>query len=201
MTVRWLALGTSERLLECGVEGWQGQGLTLPPSLFPSCCQFPGSPVSNRGLLTCEVGPAGVLGGLWHWMWLTATEMCPPRLSRFPGTFVGTTEPASPPLSSTSPTTTAATMPVEPSVAGLAPPGEAALCLEEVAPPASGTRKARVLYDYEAADSSELALLADEVGLGATRVAAKGWLTTPGQWDWERWARRPDTSLRVFESL
>ncbi|XP_006834913.1 PREDICTED: endophilin-B2 isoform X1 [Chrysochloris asiatica] len=81
----------------------------------------------------------------------------------FPGTFVGTTEPASPPLSSTSPTTTAATMPVVPSVAGLAPPAEAALCLEEVAPPASGTRKARVLYDYEAADSSELALLADEL--------------------------------------
>ncbi|XP_036712065.1 endophilin-B2 isoform X11 [Balaenoptera musculus] len=81
----------------------------------------------------------------------------------FPGTFVGTTEPASPPLSSTSPTTAAATMPVGPSVAGLAPPGEAALCLEEVAPPASGTRKARVLYDYEAADSSELALLADEL--------------------------------------
>nr|XP_031306507.1 endophilin-B2 isoform X6 [Camelus dromedarius] len=81
----------------------------------------------------------------------------------FPGTFVGTTEPASPPLSSTSPTTTAATMPVGPSVAGLAPPGEAALRLEEVAPPASGTRKARVLYDYEAADSSELALLADEL--------------------------------------
>ncbi|XP_070107675.1 endophilin-B2 isoform X1 [Equus przewalskii] len=81
----------------------------------------------------------------------------------FPGTFVGTTEPTSPPLSSTSPTTTAATMPVGPSVAGLGPPGEAALCLEEVAPPASGTRKARVLYDYEAADSSELALLADEL--------------------------------------
>ncbi|KAF5922125.1 hypothetical protein HPG69_017903 [Diceros bicornis minor] len=85
------------------------------------------------------------------------------QLGRFPGTFVGTTEPASPPLSSTSPTTTAATMPVGPSVAGLAPAGEAALCLEEVAPPASGTRKARVLYDYEAADSSELALLADEL--------------------------------------
>ncbi|XP_069913893.1 endophilin-B2 isoform X6 [Oryctolagus cuniculus] len=85
------------------------------------------------------------------------------QLGRFPGTFVGTTEPASPPLSSTSPTTAAATMPVVPSVAGLAPPGEAALCLEEVAPPASGTRKARVLYDYEAADSSELALLADEL--------------------------------------
>lgn len=186
MTVRWLALGTSERLVKCRVEGWQGQGLTFPPSLFPSCCQLPGSPVSNRGLLTCAVGPAGVLGGTWHWMWPTATEMCPPRLSRFPGTFVGTTEPASPPLSSTSPTTTAATMPVEPSVAGLAPPGEAALCLEEVAPPASGTRKARVLYDYEAADSSELALLADEVGLGATRVAVEGWLPTPGKRVWER---------------
>ncbi|XP_054583341.1 endophilin-B2 isoform X3 [Eptesicus fuscus] len=87
----------------------------------------------------------------------------PGSQAQFPGTFVGTTEPASPPLSSTSPTTTAATMPMEPSVAGQAPPGEAALCLEEVAPPASGTRKARVLYDYEAADSSELALLADEL--------------------------------------
>ncbi|XP_006983482.2 endophilin-B2 isoform X2 [Peromyscus maniculatus bairdii] len=85
------------------------------------------------------------------------------QLGRFPGTFVGTTEPASPPLSSTSPTTTAATMSVAPTGAGLAPPEETALCLEEVAPPASGTRKARVLYDYEAADSSELALLADEL--------------------------------------
>lgn len=85
------------------------------------------------------------------------------QLGRFPGTFVGTTEPVSPPLSSTSPTTTAATMPVVPTGTGLAPPEEAALCLEEVAPPASGTRKARVLYDYEAADSSELALLADEL--------------------------------------
>ncbi|KAM6183815.1 endophilin-B2 isoform 1-T1 [Erethizon dorsatum] len=85
------------------------------------------------------------------------------QLGRFPGTFVGTTEPTSPPLSTTSPTTAAATMPVVPTVAGLATPGEAALCLEEVAPPASGTRKARVLYDYEAADSSELALLADEL--------------------------------------
>uniref|UniRef100_A0A8C0LIB7 Endophilin-B2 n=1 Tax=Canis lupus dingo TaxID=286419 RepID=A0A8C0LIB7_CANLU len=84
------------------------------------------------------------------------------QLGRFPGTFVGTTEPVSPPLSSTSPTTAVATMPVGPSVAGLAPPGEPALHLE-VTPPASGTRKARVLYDYEAADSSELALLADEL--------------------------------------
>lgn len=99
-------------------------------------------------------------------------------LPRFPGTFVGTTEPVSPPLSSTSPTTAVATMPVGPSVAGLAPPGEAALRLE-VTPPASGTRKARVLYDYEAADSSELALLADEVGPEPWGVMAKGGLGAP----------------------
>ncbi|XP_038600934.1 endophilin-B2 isoform X4 [Tachyglossus aculeatus] len=81
---------------------------------------------------------------------------------RLPGTFVGNPEPPSPPLSGTSlPTAAAAaaaTIPVVP--AG----GEAAaLSLADVAPPASGTRKARVLYDYEAADSSELALLADEL--------------------------------------
>nr|XP_017212794.1 endophilin-B2 isoform X4 [Danio rerio] len=37
------------------------------------------------------------------------------------------------------------------------------LQIEEVQPPASGTRKARVLYDYTAADSSELSLRADEL--------------------------------------
>lgn len=37
------------------------------------------------------------------------------------------------------------------------------LKIEEVQAPATGTRKARVLYDYDAADSSELSLLADEV--------------------------------------
>ncbi|XP_005949776.1 endophilin-B2 isoform X4 [Haplochromis burtoni] len=37
------------------------------------------------------------------------------------------------------------------------------LKIEEVQPPATGTRKARVLYDYDAADSSELSLLADEL--------------------------------------
>ncbi|XP_038600944.1 endophilin-B2 isoform X12 [Tachyglossus aculeatus] len=84
------------------------------------------------------------------------------QLGRLPGTFVGNPEPPSPPLSGTSlPTAAAAaaaTIPVVP--AG----GEAAaLSLADVAPPASGTRKARVLYDYEAADSSELALLADEL--------------------------------------
>ncbi|XP_053727750.1 endophilin-B2-like isoform X2 [Synchiropus splendidus] len=37
------------------------------------------------------------------------------------------------------------------------------LKIEEVQAPASGTRKAKVLYDYDAADSSELSLLADEL--------------------------------------
>ncbi|XP_072488743.1 endophilin-B2 isoform X7 [Notamacropus eugenii] len=84
------------------------------------------------------------------------------QLGRFPGTFVGNTEPASSPLSGASLATAAATIPVVPTVAGI-PATEAALSLDDVAPPASGTRKARVLYDYEAADSSELALLADEL--------------------------------------
>ncbi|XP_044519942.1 endophilin-B2 isoform X3 [Gracilinanus agilis] len=85
------------------------------------------------------------------------------QLGRFPGTFVGNTEPASSPLSSASLATAAATIPVVPTVAGIPSTGEAAISLDDVAPPASGTRKARVLYDYEAADSSELALLADEL--------------------------------------
>ncbi|KAI4888954.1 hypothetical protein NFI96_028470, partial [Prochilodus magdalenae] len=42
-------------------------------------------------------------------------------------------------------------------------PETEALQIEEVQPPASGTRKAKVLYDYDAADTSELSLLADEV--------------------------------------
>ncbi|XP_074526040.1 endophilin-B2-like isoform X2 [Halichoeres trimaculatus] len=37
------------------------------------------------------------------------------------------------------------------------------LKIEEVQGPATGTRKAKVLYDYDAADSSELSLLADEL--------------------------------------
>ncbi|XP_040897906.1 endophilin-B2-like isoform X2 [Toxotes jaculatrix] len=37
------------------------------------------------------------------------------------------------------------------------------LKIEEVQAPATGTRKAKVLYDYDAADSSELSLLADEI--------------------------------------
>ncbi|CAN9512782.1 unnamed protein product [Ophioblennius macclurei] len=43
-------------------------------------------------------------------------------------------------------------------------PGEVdTLKIEEVQAPATGTRKAKVLYDYDAADSSELSLLADEL--------------------------------------
>uniref|UniRef100_A0A671R407 Endophilin-B2-like n=1 Tax=Sinocyclocheilus anshuiensis TaxID=1608454 RepID=A0A671R407_9TELE len=37
------------------------------------------------------------------------------------------------------------------------------LKIEEVKPAATGTRKAKVLYDYDAADTSELSLLADEL--------------------------------------
>ncbi|XP_062310827.1 endophilin-B2a isoform X1 [Osmerus eperlanus] len=37
------------------------------------------------------------------------------------------------------------------------------LKIEEVQAPATGTRKAKVLYDYDAADTSELSLLADEL--------------------------------------
>ncbi|KAH0615431.1 hypothetical protein JD844_004642 [Phrynosoma platyrhinos] len=96
------------------------------------------------------------------------------QLGRLPGTFVGNAESASPPPATTSPTAMAAvatgpavpTIPVVPTAVGA--PGSApaveALNPSDVKPPASGTRKARVLYDYEAADSSELSLLSDEVG-------------------------------------
>uniref|UniRef100_A0A8C2YWB9 Endophilin-B1 n=1 Tax=Cyclopterus lumpus TaxID=8103 RepID=A0A8C2YWB9_CYCLU len=47
---------------------------------------------------------------------------------------------------------------------GLSSPVETdTLKIEEVQAPATGTRKAKVLYDYDAADSSELSLLADEL--------------------------------------
>ncbi|XP_050930889.1 endophilin-B2 isoform X5 [Lates calcarifer] len=46
------------------------------------------------------------------------------------------------------------------------------LKIEEVQAPATGTRKAKVLYDYDAADSSELSLLADEVS------SSPPWLNT-----------------------
>lgn len=42
-------------------------------------------------------------------------------------------------------------------------PRPGALAVEQTQPPVTGTRKAKVLYDYDAHDSSELSLLADEV--------------------------------------
>ncbi|RMB93435.1 hypothetical protein DUI87_30131 [Hirundo rustica rustica] len=56
------------------------------------------------------------------------------------------------------------TIPVVPTIVGVPNTvAEGVLNPNEVKPPASGTRRARVLYDYEAADSTELALLADEM--------------------------------------
>ncbi|XP_059406661.1 endophilin-B2-like isoform X8 [Carassius carassius] len=56
---------------------------------------------------------------------------------------------------------------------GASPPGRppnpsnalesSTLKIDEVKPPSTGTRKAKVLYDYDAADTSELSLLADEL--------------------------------------
>ncbi|XP_010287575.1 PREDICTED: endophilin-B2, partial [Phaethon lepturus] len=93
------------------------------------------------------------------------------QLGRFSGTFVGNAESTSPPPAATSPPAVAAatlpavpTIPVVPTIAGVPNTvAESVLNPNEVKPPASGTRKARVLYDYEAADSTELALLADEM--------------------------------------
>ncbi|XP_076211217.1 endophilin-B2 isoform X6 [Aptenodytes patagonicus] len=93
------------------------------------------------------------------------------QLGRFSGTFVGNAESTSPPPAATSlPAVAAATLPavptipVVPTIVGVPNTmAESVLNPNEVKPPASGTRKARVLYDYEAADSTELALLADEM--------------------------------------
>ncbi|XP_075572539.1 endophilin-B2 isoform X4 [Pelecanus crispus] len=93
------------------------------------------------------------------------------QLGRFSGTFVGNTESTSPPPAATSPPAVATatlpavpTIPVVPTIVGVPNTvAEGVLNPNEVKPPASGTRKARVLYDYEAADSTELALLADEM--------------------------------------
>ncbi|XP_068012145.1 endophilin-B2 isoform X3 [Melanerpes formicivorus] len=89
----------------------------------------------------------------------------------FSGTFLGnadSTSPlpatASPPAAAAGPLPAVPTIPVVPTLAGVpSTVAESVLNPSEVQPPASGTRKARVLYDYEAADSSELALLADEL--------------------------------------
>ncbi|KAL8174768.1 UNVERIFIED_CONTAM: Endophilin-B2 [Gekko kuhli] len=94
------------------------------------------------------------------------------QLGRLPGTFVGNVESTSPPPATASPTALAAatgptvpTIPVVPTVVGApnSAPTVEGLNPSDVKPPASGTRKARVLYDYQAADSSELSLLADEM--------------------------------------
>ncbi|KAM4647413.1 endophilin-B2 isoform 4-T4 [Amazona ochrocephala] len=89
----------------------------------------------------------------------------------FSGTFVGNAESTSPPAAAASPPAGAAaalpavpTIPVVPTIVGVpSAVAEGVLNPNEVKPPTSGTRKARVLYDYEAADSTELALLADEM--------------------------------------
>ncbi|XP_032905027.1 endophilin-B2 isoform X7 [Amblyraja radiata] len=78
----------------------------------------------------------------------------------FPGAFVGETNTQVPP-SGVSPS--AATIPVVPAVVGPCNPSAPSMTFTEVSPPSTGTRKARVLYDYDAADSSELELLADEL--------------------------------------
>ncbi|XP_049324520.1 endophilin-B2b isoform X2 [Astyanax mexicanus] len=82
------------------------------------------------------------------------------ELSRFPNAFAGnpstsglTAGPS--PLSGTS----APARPPPPSSSLESVP----LKIEEVKPPATGTRKAKVLYDYDAADTSELSLFADEL--------------------------------------
>ncbi|MGH0172289.1 UNVERIFIED_CONTAM: hypothetical protein FKN15_063022 [Acipenser sinensis] len=80
-----------------------------------------------------------------------------PSSLRFPNTFVNTNPTPVPGGSSPS---SAATLPVQPSSSPL---DTGTLSIEEVQPPATGTRKAKVLYDYDAADTSELSLLADEL--------------------------------------
>ncbi|XP_058015217.1 endophilin-B2 isoform X3 [Ahaetulla prasina] len=94
------------------------------------------------------------------------------RGEMLPGTFVGNAESTSPPPNAASPTAMVAatgpavpTLPVVPTIAGApnSAPVVEALNPSEVKPPSSGTRKARVLYDYDAADSSELSLLSDEM--------------------------------------
>ncbi|XP_063000673.1 endophilin-B2 isoform X5 [Elgaria multicarinata webbii] len=94
------------------------------------------------------------------------------QLGRLPGTFVGNAESTSPPPITGSPTAAAAApgpavpvIPVVPTIVGApnSAPAVEALNPGDVKPTASGTRKARVLYDYEAADSNELSLFSDEM--------------------------------------
>ncbi|XP_067868259.1 endophilin-B2-like isoform X3 [Heterodontus francisci] len=78
----------------------------------------------------------------------------------FPGAFMGNTDTPSAP---TGVSPSAATIPVVPSLVGPCNPTTSSVAFTEVSPASSGTRKARVLYDYDAADSSELELRADEL--------------------------------------
>ncbi|XP_053329845.1 endophilin-B2 isoform X3 [Spea bombifrons] len=80
------------------------------------------------------------------------------RSEGFPATLVVNADSTPPPLSTSPPP---ATLPVLQAVSPN--PGDGTLNAIDVKPPSSGTRKARVLYDYEAADSTELTLAADEL--------------------------------------
>ncbi|XP_078502396.1 endophilin-B2 isoform X3 [Lissotriton helveticus] len=77
------------------------------------------------------------------------------QLGRFPATLVVNSDTTSSPISTSPGTSTI------PAASGTVVEGS--LSPSDVRPPASGTRKARVLYDYEAADSSELSLKSDEL--------------------------------------
>uniref|UniRef100_A0A8C0Y2P3 Endophilin-B1 n=1 Tax=Cyprinus carpio carpio TaxID=630221 RepID=A0A8C0Y2P3_CYPCA len=87
------------------------------------------------------------------------------ELSRFPNAFAvnastsGVSADPSPPSTATLPGASPPSRSPNPSNAL----ESSTLKIEEVKPPATGTRKAKVLYDYDAADSSELSLLADEL--------------------------------------
>ncbi|XP_050966352.1 endophilin-B2b isoform X2 [Labeo rohita] len=87
------------------------------------------------------------------------------ELSRFPNAFAvnastsGVSAGPSPLSTATLPGASPPSRPPNPSNAL----ESSTLKIEEVKPPATGTRKAKVLYDYDAADTSELSLLADEL--------------------------------------
>ncbi|XP_030642393.1 endophilin-B2b isoform X4 [Chanos chanos] len=89
------------------------------------------------------------------------------ELSRFPNAFAVNPSTSglsvgSSPISSSSGAPLGTSSPHRPTISSNAlEPGT--LKIEEVQPPATGTRKAKVLYDYDAADTSELSLLADEL--------------------------------------
>ncbi|XP_077096804.1 endophilin-B2b isoform X2 [Siphateles boraxobius] len=87
------------------------------------------------------------------------------ELSRFPNAFAvnastsGVSTGPSPLSTATLPGASSPSRPPNPSNAL----ESSTLKIEEVKPPATGTRKAKVLYDYDAADTSELSLLSDEL--------------------------------------